>query len=243
MSSFHRSGHTRVSKYGVVHWVRGHSVSRYDWVHSGGTYTTYRSFLDSVRAGRSAAARFVNPNAKCPECGADVFYYQNEFGSRVYFDELGPPWPKHPCTDVPRPRVPEHLSGARGRQVPSARARSDIAQILQWTDLAGMTPGSSFQMMHGTKPWRLAELLKLVKEAAGTFMILRDLTAGSTKKLFLHVRSLPPWLRPGDVVALGKQELSVLDGLKMMPRTLEVTRIRSAAAFVDAWTDAEPKMP
>jgi hypothetical protein len=32
-------------------------------------------------------------------CGAQVFFYSNEFGSRVYFDELGPPWPKHPCTD------------------------------------------------------------------------------------------------------------------------------------------------
>ena len=39
------------------------------------------------------------PNAKCPECGCRVFFYQNEYGSRVFFDDLGPPWPKHPCTD------------------------------------------------------------------------------------------------------------------------------------------------
>lgn len=24
----------------------------------------------------------------------------SEYGGRVYFDELGPPWPKHPCTDT-----------------------------------------------------------------------------------------------------------------------------------------------
>ncbi len=42
---------------------------------------------------------FVNPNARCPVCGASVFFYQSEHGSRVFFDELGPPWPKHPCTD------------------------------------------------------------------------------------------------------------------------------------------------
>ncbi|WP_319581549.1 hypothetical protein [uncultured Pseudodesulfovibrio sp.] len=41
---------------------------------------------------------FVNPNAKCPVCGAPVFYYQSPHGGRVFFDELGPPWPKHPCT-------------------------------------------------------------------------------------------------------------------------------------------------
>jgi hypothetical protein len=28
-----------------------------------------------------------------------VFYYCNEHGSSVFFDSLGPPWPKHPCTD------------------------------------------------------------------------------------------------------------------------------------------------
>jgi hypothetical protein len=42
---------------------------------------------------------YVNPNARCPVCGADVFFYQSPYGGRVYFDELGPPWPKHPCTD------------------------------------------------------------------------------------------------------------------------------------------------
>lgn len=41
---------------------------------------------------------FVNPNARCPECQCPVFYYQSENGGRVFFDQLGPPWDKHPCT-------------------------------------------------------------------------------------------------------------------------------------------------
>ena len=44
---------------------------------------------------------FVNPHATCPVCGAEVFYYEAPNGGRVYFDALGPPWPKHPCTDNP----------------------------------------------------------------------------------------------------------------------------------------------
>jgi len=44
---------------------------------------------------------YVNPNAHCPVCGAEVFFYQSPYGGRVFFDELGPPWPKHPCTDNP----------------------------------------------------------------------------------------------------------------------------------------------
>lgn len=47
----------------------------------------------------SSYRSFVNPNARCPRCGADVFYYQSPDGGRVFFDEMGPPWPKHACTD------------------------------------------------------------------------------------------------------------------------------------------------
>lgn len=42
---------------------------------------------------------YINPNAACPVCGAPVYFYQASSGGRVFFDELGPPWPKHPCTN------------------------------------------------------------------------------------------------------------------------------------------------
>ncbi|MES0098119.1 hypothetical protein [Mesorhizobium sp. M0019] len=45
---------------------------------------------------------YVNPNAHCPVCGKQVFYYQCPHGGRVFFDNLGWPWPKHGCTDNPR---------------------------------------------------------------------------------------------------------------------------------------------
>lgn len=40
--------------------------------------------------------------ASCPVCSKDVFYYENIHGSKVYFDCLGFPWLKHPCTSVDR---------------------------------------------------------------------------------------------------------------------------------------------
>lgn len=42
---------------------------------------------------------FTIPNARCPRCGASVFFYRSPYGGSVFFDELGPPWPKHPCMD------------------------------------------------------------------------------------------------------------------------------------------------
>lgn len=56
---------------------------------------------------------YVNPNARCPVCGASVYFYQSPDGGRVFFDELGPPWPKHPCTD--NPVVRRHFASAESR--------------------------------------------------------------------------------------------------------------------------------
>lgn len=46
-------------------------------------------------------ASYVNPNARCPVCGEQVYFYQSPFGGRVFFNNLGWPWPKHECTDNP----------------------------------------------------------------------------------------------------------------------------------------------
>ena len=42
---------------------------------------------------------YTIPNAICPICRKLVFYYRSPSGGSVYFDDLGWPWPKHPCTD------------------------------------------------------------------------------------------------------------------------------------------------
>jgi hypothetical protein len=52
---------------------------------------------------------FVDPNARCPVCGDRVFFYRSPLDGRVFFDELGPPWPKHPCTDNANEHFPRPL--------------------------------------------------------------------------------------------------------------------------------------
>ena len=65
------------------------------------------------------------PNARCPVCGVSVFYYQNAHGSRVFFDELGPPWPKHPCTDKPTNQVWVHRVAISVPPVAKPKHRAD----------------------------------------------------------------------------------------------------------------------
>ena len=62
---------------------------------------------------------YTTPNAHCPKCNARVFFYRSPYGGSVYFDDLGPPWPKHPCMDLgrtPEVRLRQHTAGATGGQ-------------------------------------------------------------------------------------------------------------------------------
>src|SRR6185436_1907844 len=81
----------------------------------GSSYSSFRSTSDGLvfEFPFITYPSYVNPNARCPVCGADVYFYQSPYGGRVFFDELGPPWPKHPCTDSSILR--QHFSTAEGR--------------------------------------------------------------------------------------------------------------------------------
>ncbi|MCG7932633.1 MAG: hypothetical protein N0E44_21680 [Candidatus Thiodiazotropha lotti] len=50
-----------------------------------------------------------------------MFFYQSPNGGRVFFDELGPPWPKHPCTD--NSSIPKQIgyNSSRSIQAPSKK--------------------------------------------------------------------------------------------------------------------------
>lgn len=101
MTTFCRQGHWRTNAYGTQYPVRRHVVTRDHWTRSSSS-----AAHDATRAdGRVWWSRerplpsFTRPNARCPVCGETVFFYQSPYGGRVFFDELGPTWPKHPCTD------------------------------------------------------------------------------------------------------------------------------------------------
>lgn len=124
MTTFLRRGHFRRGRNGRLIWVEGHMVTRSSGrsnvpASSRSTRSAYPGLTPPVSPKRTSSVspraasqgfstpthrlpqsiRWARPNATCPVCGAFVYFYANELGSRVYFDEIGPPWPKHPCTD------------------------------------------------------------------------------------------------------------------------------------------------
>lgn len=115
---FWRRPHSRTNRYGTTYDVKGHSVHRRHT--SGGAASFGLAFFKGKV--------FINDSqtykTNCPSCGGSVFFYQNEFGSRVFFDDLGPPWPKH---EDSCPNWQPKWQNAKLPTRPKAATKSDVA--------------------------------------------------------------------------------------------------------------------
>src|ERR1017187_3871970 len=72
--------------------------------------------LDGYCPGRSPYSADTLRRAvhtRCPRCSQMVYLVRHNGGS-VWIDELGPPWPKHPCfeTDAGRPATQSWTSAS-----------------------------------------------------------------------------------------------------------------------------------
>lgn len=141
MSRFGRTGHWRTNANGTTFYVREHMVYRDHWDinalrknHFGQKVYYASDFLRRNNVGLGKQGCFVNPNARCPVCSKPVFFYSNQYGSRVYFDDLGPPWPKHPCTDNPVRKIVDSQNwGAI-----SKRPKGLTIELIENANIAGL---------------------------------------------------------------------------------------------------------
>ncbi len=86
---------------GQGHWVTLHRHPIF--IHDGPCRSDMRGLVRS--AYRADYTSFTHPTT-CPICGRSCFFYQNHHGSKVFFDSLGPTWPKHGCTSSDRKPAP-----------------------------------------------------------------------------------------------------------------------------------------
>lgn len=100
MGKYYRRGHWRRGRNGRRHWVSGHSVrrGRRSRRPRSRTRVRVRVTVRPARPTHQATQRLSDrPNARCPKCGAAVWFYRDRRGGSAYFDAIGHPWPKHPC--------------------------------------------------------------------------------------------------------------------------------------------------
>lgn len=132
------------------------------------------------------------PNANCPVCGRRVHFRKLENGGRVYFDTLGPPWPKHPCTDNTLDEVPRAYDGTVQAADKSASIPTGIA------DERALAPGwtpvrfvSQKKGSRGDSPahhlgWTTARARNLATSTWESWLILEPL---SVRRFDLAYRS------------------------------------------------------
>lgn len=172
-------------------------------------------------------ATYVNPNATCPVCGDKVFFYQSPYGGRVFFDELGPPWPKHPCTDNSSPMFGR--SGCRDYPKPYMPSFSSEPAKPKWSKVG----------------WDPATLVSaVVLEGGFTVLIVRrienddQLVLGINQSL--SVEEVSPIFIQEHSDDLGVFDVSILELTSQDTSPTQVRAFRNARCASDAqdWIQA-----
>lgn len=123
---------------------------------------------------------YTTPNAVCPVCGADVFFYQSPYGGRVFFDELGPPWPKYPCTDATdvyyAPKVRWDQRAIPMRPSPSWATMEWVPVVITRTSRQGpwsvldenlVVSGNLIRLLSSTEPSELIDSACFLRRSIG----------------------------------------------------------------------------
>jgi hypothetical protein len=171
-------------------------------------------------ANRSYSACFVVPNASCPVCGASVFYYQNEHGSRVFFDELGWPWPKHPCTDNSDRAAVQVLS-----KVPRARTVEGILEIARAAQQIDFDPAVKFRFAFGNSPWDLLSVIEVSRRGFENFIRAQSISPYLDDPVFLTFVSAKIVPMEGDFFGFNGEEVSLLEADTLQPKRLKARLI------------------
>lgn len=167
-------------------------------------------------------AAYLTPNARCPECDAPVYFYRSPDDGRVYFNEPGPPWPKHPCTDNSNHEIPLPLVSAKAtRPLPNS--------IPKWVSAGYEALCVEGARLQGTGIWIRGQLWN----SNGRTSRLITLVISAKNRLRWHSSNpeLVPW---GPIGAQRWRVLAAADSGLVMARLLVGGRIALSMIRVEA---------
>jgi hypothetical protein len=179
------------------------------WRNSGGSDTvSYASILAKATLAdfgvKSATACYVNPNATCPVCGEQVYFYSNDHGSRVYFDELGPPWTKHGCTIQER-----QISSTTDAQSsgPAVRPQAERKTLVDAAECVGMLKGRS--LWNDSRNWELFVVTE-VSTSGSTIVHGESLSGDFGKKTSFEFNASASIILVGDLFSRLSERISFI---------------------------------
>ena len=145
-----------------------------------------------------------------------VFFYSSQFGSKVYFDDLGPPWPKHPCTDNPRRRI-ERTGSLVGML--SRRASGLSQELVSAARTAGLFRSSS--SIGGAQEWQLLVVVAIDRTGDKNIVLAEFLAAGVGATTKFNFFSDVPLFEVGDFVSKKGNLISFLHRDTLSPVTFK----------------------
>lgn len=172
-------------------------------------------------ADQSWTACFVVPNASCPVCSAKVYYYQNKHGSRVLFDELGWPWPKHYCTNKSKTSALSRIS------VPEPfidRKRGAIAELIGAAQTAEFDLNATFRGKYGQPPFDLLKVLDTARCGFKNFIKAYSISPSLDEPLFIKFTSAKTIPNLGDYFSFSGRDAYFLNA-----ETLSTEKYKSVA--------------
>lgn len=181
-----------------------------------------KRILRDLDAERGYSACFVNPNASCPKCFARVFYYQNGSGSRVYFDELGWPWPKHRCTDSSATYGSGHHEG---QPLPTARKRGVIKEIFEAVAAAELDPAALFLETYGHMPEDLLVVVGIKRRGFENLVKAHSISPPLDHPIHLSFTSQKVVPAIGEYISLHEGRVSVIFHQSLEPMTFKAKTI------------------
>jgi hypothetical protein len=181
---------------------------------------------------RSISGCYVNPNAKCPVCGDAVYFYANEHGSRVLFDDLGPPWPKHGCTDNPR----EPAAASHGG--PTRRTRGMMQELITAANVAGLFRNKVFGRRIPDE-WTMLLVVSVERDSDEYAVTAEFLDSQNGETTQFKCRSTEPILEPGDFINMKGKEISFLHKQTLMP----ITFLAGSLIVIPEQTSRPPSPP
>lgn len=242
MTTYRRRGHYRRGPNGQRVWVSSHTVTRSrrkQYPYRASNSKSPRTRAVAPKAPPPWSIRWAKPNGRCTVCGAPVYFYANEFGSRVYFDEIGPPWPKHPCTVTSdaqgtgatrgRRIAPLIYSPTKGRRKLAAAHRIDRNPQLQ--------PFSRPRTSTTSQPFTLRRALH---GTGGTHLHLQRLFETSVPEVWESTVNVS--LQPDQVVFIDEGHLSYMD-LGRMEVVRFPVHINSTAPGISQAYDQQGRQP
>ncbi|WP_133121871.1 hypothetical protein [Pleomorphomonas carboxyditropha] len=188
-----------------------------------------KRILKEYSADKRYSACFVNPNASCPVCLSKVFYYQNSFGSRVFFDELGWPWPKHACTSNASPQSSPYQGVA---SFPLARKRGLVKEILEAAIAADFDPTALFRERYGHTPPDLAMVIEVRRIGFENYIKARYISPPIDEPIYLLFTSEKIAPAEGDYFSFSEGAISIICVDTLQPQRLGATLI-SESAFAE----------